>query len=132
MSASAPLQHRLSEQLQALSLVGETLTLRLLELEERLGQMEERLLDLVTSPEAEVHGLDTGEVLALTEERIARLEALLGPPAGRAVTPRMAAVPRLTSVAPPGLELGDPDLEGCPDEPFPEEGEQPFMDELSA
>ena len=44
--SASELQQRLSEQLQALSQVGETLTLRLLELEERLDGLEEQVLEL--------------------------------------------------------------------------------------
>ena len=43
---AAALQLRLSEQLQSLSLVSETLTLRLLELEERLTGLENQLQTL--------------------------------------------------------------------------------------
>ena len=45
--SAGALQLRLSEQMQALSLVTETLTLRLLELEERLiGRLQQFILEL--------------------------------------------------------------------------------------
>lgn len=111
-SASAPsdLQQRLSEQLQALSQVGELLTLRLLELEMRVASFEEQLLDVQlereTAPSAGSHAL-----LSATEERIARLEDLLQGNGGPARAKRADV-----------MELN----------PFPEEEEQPFMDELLA
>ena len=43
---AAPLQQRLSEQLESLSQVGELLTLRLLELEERLEGLEQHVAQL--------------------------------------------------------------------------------------
>ena len=116
------LQLRLSEQLQALSLVGETLTLRLLELEERLCSLEDRLQSLTQGGGAsESDG--AAELLAATEERIARLEELLNEqpasPASKSGTVHPLAHPR--------RQAQDEELN-----PFPEEGEQPFMDELSA
>ncbi|NDC14582.1 MAG: hypothetical protein EBZ76_05190 [Synechococcaceae bacterium WB9_2_170] len=108
------MQHRLSEQLQALTQVGETLTLRLLDLEERLGTLEGHLAELQEAQGVEQGGLDSGDILAITEERIARLEDLLTEQ--RQV--RSANVQELTV-----QELN----------PFPEEDEeQPFMDELCA
>lgn len=66
---------RLVEQVQALSSVVETLTLRLLDLEERL-QLQERLVSEATpvglAPEAE-------QRLADTEERLQGLEQMLAP-----------------------------------------------------
>jgi chromosome segregation ATPase len=133
---ASELQQRLSEQLQALSQVGETLTLRLLELEERLGGLEEQLLELDCRREDQGElSADTGELLAATEERIARLEDLL--------TGQASAVPGSRGRVQP-LPLRRPerqadDNEGSPDgepelelDPFPQEEEQSFMDELSA
>ncbi len=119
---------RLSEQLQALSLVGETLTLRLLELEERLSGLEAQLQGLIQSSGSGEAG-DTADMLAATEERIARLEELLNE------QPAVTA-PAMATVHPLPLQ-GEAEAE-APEEaeaelnPFPEEEEQPFMDELSA
>jgi hypothetical protein len=126
------LQQRLSEQLQALSLVGETLTLRLLELEERLASLEDQLLDLqVNGREPTQANPATEALLAATDERITRLEELLTdevPVRSRHLQPvslgRSDAGGSTIGAAEDELEL-DPD-------PFPEEEEQPFMDELSA
>ncbi len=125
MSASASpspgaLQLRLSEQMQALSLVSETLTLRLLELEERLAALEAALEGLQHQQQSHPASADSAELLTATEERIARLEELLNE----------QSAPRQTNVHP--LEraaISEPELEL---NPFPEDEEQPFMDELSA
>jgi hypothetical protein len=124
--SASELQQRLSEQLQALSQVGETLTLRLLELEERLEGLEEQVLELDSRDQAPNAGhAETGELLAATEERIARLEELL---TGRG---RVEPLPlrRPLAMQQEGSPTGEPPL-GL--NPFPEDEEQPFMDELSA
>lgn len=112
------LQLRLSEQLQALSLVGESLTLRLLELEERLSGLEAQLEQLLHTAGQGESG-DTADMLAATEERIARLEELLNEQPV-ASNQRKATLHSLQPAAQAELN------------PFPEEEEQPFMDELSA
>lgn len=115
------LQLRLSEQLQALSLVGETLTLRLLELEERLSGLETQLQGLIQS-RGPAETSDTADMLAATEERIARLEELLNeqPAAPAPSWGTLHAVQQ------------HPVEEEAELNPFPEDEEQPFMDELSA
>ena len=126
---AAALQLRLSEQLQALSLVSETLTLRLLELEERLTGLEGKLEGLELN-QSEGSSCESSEMLAATEERIARLEELLdeqSPGAHSAsVHPLRPAAPETSADA---HRFSEPELEL---NPFPEEEEQPFMDELSA
>jgi hypothetical protein len=153
--AGASLQQRLSAQLESLSQVGELLTLRLLELEERLDGLELQLGQL--QPGAEPEMADTGALLAATAERITRLEDLLtgGSPSEHPIAaveidakPMEREAPQLEIVPDPmpeltvatGLEepamaveeagFDEPELEL---HPFPdEEEEQPFMDELSA
>ena len=123
---ASELQQRLSEQLQALSQVGELLTLRLLELEERLDGLEELLLEQDSRDQASAGGAsETAELLAATEDRLARLEDLLS---GRS---RVETLPlrRPVAVHHEGSPAGEPEQEL---NPFPEEEEQPFMDELSA
>ncbi|MEY2643730.1 MAG: hypothetical protein RLZZ611_379 [Cyanobacteriota bacterium] len=127
------LQQRLSEQLQALSQVGEALTLRLLELEERLDGLESQLRDLQLGglEPAEENG-PTQALLAATEQRIAQLEALLSDHPRLRVLP---AVPeRLGSENNLDMTTGSPEEEPELElDPFPQEDEeQPFMDELSA
>jgi len=126
---AAALQLRLSEQLQAMSLVSETLTLRLLELEERLAGLETQLQGL-THSQSDSNSSESNEMLAATEERIARLEDLLNEQSP------MAQSAKVHPLRPPVAEAGvdaehfnEPELEL---NPFPEDEEQPFMDELSA
>ena len=133
----AKLQHRLGEQLQALSQVSEALLFRLLDLEERLGAVEQQLGSLQAREDQAPPGLgvDTGEMLALTEERLARLEDLLSgrrQPLGGLGNSAFgleggsgAAKATIKAVASPGEREDSFD-------PFPEEEEQAFMDELIA
>jgi hypothetical protein len=127
---AAPLQQRLSEQLESLSQVGELLTLRLLELEERLEGLERHMAQLPV--EMEPDSTDTGSLLAATDERISRLEELLsGGGQGLQLVPEPAPEP-VAATLEEGEDAGfdEPELEL---HPFPEEDEeQPFMDELSA
>jgi hypothetical protein len=96
---------RLAQQLQTLSQVVETLTYRLLELEERLTVQDQRLQEFSEAgrPELAISAAAHGR-LEDTEERLQRIESLL------------------TGTA----EVHD--IDG----PFPEEPEQPFLDELEA
>ncbi|MFM8259728.1 MAG: hypothetical protein ACKOE9_08910 [Vulcanococcus sp.] len=124
--SASELQQRLSEQLQALSQVGETLTLRLLELEERLDGLEEQVLELDSRDQAPTADqAETGALLAATEERIGRLEELL---TGRGRVQPLA-LRRPMPVYQEGSPAGEPER-GL--DPFPDDEEQPFMDELSA
>ena len=134
MSASASpsagaLQLRLSEQMQALSLVSETLTLRLLELEERLNALEGQLEGL-HHLQSNTLSHDSADMLSATEERIARLEDLLteqSAPKRGTVHPLQRPKPEASAH---DADFDEPELEL---NPFPEEDEeQPFMDELSA
>jgi hypothetical protein len=129
---SVPLQQRLGEQLQALSQVSETLTLRLLELEERLLGVERRYDQWVADGQGEgeaSHG-STSDILALTEERIARLEELLvaAPFARSHPTPSVLPFPSGEDQGSSGARR-EGEFAG---DPFPQEEEQYFMDELSA
>lgn len=124
---------RLSEQLHALSRVAETLTVRLLELEERLVGQQERLQPLLEAAEAvdPDHSEAIDRRLDDTEQRLAQLEELLH---GR---PSLRPLPGLRRPGGPGPETvasepfgPEPFAEAV--DPFPEEGEQPFMDERVA
>lgn len=135
-----PSSGRLADQLHAIAAVTETLTYRLLDLEERLGAQEQRLETLLQDrgarDTAAAEGLEQrcGE----TEDRLARVEALLAglerPGAGR----HLQALQR-----PRGHGSGaDAEADGASaaaaleeeplEDPFFEEGEQPFMDERTA
>jgi hypothetical protein len=117
-------------QLRDLSEISETLTLRLLELEERLAGLEGTLEALCRGQQAEAEGSDAiVDLLEQTENRISRLEGLLesGIPSGS--TPRDATHLQLLPLAAPE---DHPFAADTTEDPFPEEGEQPFMDELTA
>ena len=133
---AAECTQRLADQLRTLSEVAETLTFRLLELEERLAAHELKLQPLLESPSA-AQGLmadDTELRLGDTEDRLARLEGLLSglesPAAARHLTP-VAVHP---VAAGPGAPLDGEDgyQDSVHEEAFLEDGEQPFLDELTA
>jgi len=123
---------RLADQLHTLAEVSETLTYRLLELEERL-QLQERHRLEQAEPQAGALPTDAlGWRLGETEQRLERIEALL---AGLE-----EAGGRHLQVITPGIAAGPGDRhdrhgggeEEELDNPFYEEGEQPFMDERTA
>lgn len=117
----SPTNERLAQQLNLLSQVMETLTYRVLELEERLAAQELRLQAL-KEQSSPTSTLDPAAEWRLddTEQRLQQLEALLsgleGTPASRHLQP----------VAEPGLVNPSAPIDG----PFLDEPEQPFMDEL--
>lgn len=109
---------RLTHQLNTLSEVVETLTYRLLELEERLAASEGRLAAIAATDQTASAASETvGLRLEDTEERLLRIEAMLTAP--------QAHPPRDWGDA---FGAEQQDLDG----PFPEEGEQRFLDELEA
>ena len=132
-AGDSSLSLRLSAQLEALSQVGEALTFRLLELEERLSKVEQHLMELDQSSGADAHSSDTAEMLAVTEERISRLEDLLNDSHQgqrlNLVHPIAAAEHQQTGSPIGAVPVEEPEMEL---DPFPEEEEQPFMDELIA
>ena len=132
-ASESSLSLRLSAQLESLSQVGEVLTFRLLELEERLSRLELQLSELDQSSSGDAHSSDTAEMLAVTEERISRLEELLSEPQQgqrlNLVRP-LSPIDRHDNGSFVGSEPEEePEMEL---DPFPEEEEQPFMDELIA
>jgi hypothetical protein len=72
---AADVTHRLADQLQVLSQVAETLTFRLLDLEERLAGQELQLKGGSAGSDLIADGTELR--LAETEERLTRLESLL-------------------------------------------------------
>ena len=110
----------LSQSLEALSAIGESLTLRLLELEQRLGALEDKTSQLAEIQPTEVLNQDTAASLECTERRIARLEDLLTNPN------------RIQPTHSEALEVDQSEEEFIEDNPFPDEVEQPFMDEFAA
>jgi chromosome segregation ATPase len=121
---------RLAEQLYTLSQVVETITYRLLELEERLGEQESQLKQLQAQAGGAVQLSEGAEQrFDDTEERLMHLESLLN---GMASTSAVAAARHLQPVrASEGHQAGLDDP-GSIDGPFLEEPEQPFMDDLEA
>jgi len=125
---------RLAEQLRTLSEMGETLTYRLLELEERLAAQELKLAPLLERR----GGLDAAAAedmelrLGDTEERLGRIEAVLNG------IERPGAARHLQPLRPPAgpFRLSGPIQQEPPtsveEDPFLDDGEQPFMDELPA
>jgi hypothetical protein len=131
---------RLADQLHGLSRLAETLTIRLLELEERLQSQQERLEPLMEA----AHNPDPAQAEALdlrleeTEQRLAQLESLLQGGATLRAIPTTGFRARPPFVA-DGRAVAGLAADGEMDEgaemdldPFPEEGEQPFMDERVA
>lgn len=122
-ASSASASQRLADQLHLLSALAETITYRMLDLEERLAALEA----VAPSPNAASEEDPVGLRLVETEARLEQLEQLLQAGANLDVPVR-----RLEAV--PVAYGGDPDaiveesMEAC----FPEEGEQPFMDEIVA
>lgn len=132
-SSSAALQQRLSEQLQALSQVGETLTLRLLDLEQRLEALELQLSNPVEAGASTGDEDGTLELLSNTEARIARLEGLLQEQPWNQRDAEPEAAPRhLEAVSEADMPDSLANDDNADLDPFPEEAEQPFLDELSA
>ena len=131
--AVPPWTQRLVEQLQQISEVSETLTYRLLELEERLAEGERELAELREQaqgagemPEAVESWLEeTDERLARVEELLRRGDARIAAGAGSATRPLKAVPPALPHPAASSLDDGE---DSEPD-PFPEEGEQAFLDD---
>lgn len=125
---------RFGLQLKALGELTETLTLRLLEMEERLLRLEDQQAGLLDR--AGRDGADSAAVLdllELTDDRLTRLESLLDQPVHH---PGPGGMTPAGGQARPLRVLGStepaPELEYGAETLFPEEGEQPFMDELTA
>lgn len=129
---------RLAEQLHSLAAVSETLTYRLLELEERLLAQEQRFGALEAAHReggATSEGLISGR-LEETEQRLERIETLLAGLERGGSGRRLQAIEPISGVRPGDRhERGAQELEAVaeePEDPFYEEGEQPFMDERTA
>lgn len=103
---------RLADQVQDLSMLTETLTYRLLELEEKVADLDRTLQPMIQPAQGHGNGTcqldaDTEHRLDQTESRLAQLEVLLS-----------------------GLESGSTDAAPEPEQPFlDDDGEQPFLDD---
>ena len=132
--AVPPWTQRLVEQLQLISEVSETLTYRLLELEERLAEGERDLAQLREQAQGAAELPPAVESwLEETDERLARVEELLRRGDARVAGTGMAAARPLKAVAPALSRSAAGPLEGeeADPDPFPEEGEQAFLDDPS-
>ena len=110
----------LSQGLEALSAIGESLTFRLLELEQRLAALEDKTKQLGKIELTEGLHQETASTLENTERRIARLEDLLTNPT------------QIQQAHSEALEEVQNEEEFIEENPFPDEVEQPFMDEFAA
>ena len=110
----------LSQGLEALSAIGESLTFRLLELEQRLAALEDKTKQLGKIEPTEGLHQGTASTLENTERRIARLEDLLTNPT------------QIQQAHSEALEEVQNEEEFIEENPFPDEVEQPFMDEFAA
>ncbi|MEB3276624.1 MAG: hypothetical protein VKM92_06625 [Cyanobacteriota bacterium] len=132
VSAASGLR-RLADQLQTLTELTESLTYRLLELEEAVAGLDQQLQSLQRSQAADAGLLAEGTELRLddTEDRLSRLEALLG---GLERLPQVPPLSLLARDALPNVGHGDPEGRFLDPEPhFPDEDlEQSFLDEQPA
>lgn len=127
-ASGAECHERLAEQLHTLSEVVETITYRLLELEERLTEQESQLQVLHQQAGASVQ-LSEGAELCFddTEERLVRLESLLN---GMEPAPSSGTSRHLQPVRGNQKIASEPEPHASIDGPFLEEPEQAFMDDL--
>ena len=115
---------RLSGQLETLSELAESLTYRVLELEERLGQQELHLSSLQLASDVLTSGVGEAieERMLETDHRLARIEGLLQGEGRRASSPRSL---RAVLKASPRHPLGKSSADETPEE------EVVFLDDLS-
>ena len=128
---SAQAVTRLVEQFRCLAEVAEQLTYRLVDLEERLADQQRQMLAIRGEGLAADHAHLWQERLDQTDLRLAEIESLLGglggPRSLRGLTARAGLV---TSPVSGGLSGSDQDgAASVAEDIFPEEMEQPFMDD---
>lgn len=129
---------RLAEQLHSLAAVSETLTYRLLELEERVLAQEQRF-GALEGAHSEAGVASAGVIsgrLEETEQRLERIETLLAGLERGGAGRRLQAIEPISALRPGDRAEGPSPMlvegENEPEDPFYEEGEQPFMDERTA
>jgi hypothetical protein len=132
-SLSAQALTRLVEQFRCLAEVAEQLTYRLVDLEERLAEQQQFIMAIREESMAADHGQRWQERLDQTDFRLAQIETFLGGTGAsrslRGLSSRPGLVP---SPVPAGLAGLGPGLDGdasIAGHIFPEESEQPFMDD---
>jgi chromosome segregation ATPase len=128
--AASPWTQRPLQQLQLMSELSETLTYRLLELEERLAEAERELAQLREQAQGVPELPPAVEsFLEQTDERLARVEELLRRGDGRGGGTGVVAARPLMAVSPAGRFQDQ--VEEVEADPFPEEEEQAFLDDQS-
>jgi hypothetical protein len=132
-SLNAQTMTRLVEQFSCLAEVAEQLTYRLIDLEERLAKQHLLIMAIREEGMGVIHGLQWQERLDQTDLRLAQIETLLGgkgeSPSRRGPSARPGLV---TSPVPAGWSGLGPCQDGdasVAEHNFPEESEQPFMDD---
>jgi hypothetical protein len=132
-SLSALAVTRLVEQFRCLAEVAEQLTYRLVDLEERLAEQQQFIMAIRQDCMAADHGHPWQERLDQTDLRLAQIETLVGgmgePRSWRGFSSRSGLAPSPVTAGLAGLgSVQDCDA-SVSGHVFPEESEQPFMDD---
>jgi len=132
-SLSAQALSRLVEQFRCLAVVAEQLTYRLVDLEERLAEQQQLIMAIREEGMAANHGQPWQERLDQTDLRLAQIETLLGGMGAsrslRGLSSRPGLVPYPVPAGFAGLGPGQEGDASVAGHIFPEESEQPFMDD---
>lgn len=124
---------RLVLQYRALAEVTEQLTYRLIDLEERLADQQRQMAALIGQAQAAELGQESLQRLEQTDSRLAQIEALLAgagsPLSMRSRAPRRGNGMPLVSGALVDQEPIEAEAVSIAEDIFPEEPEQPFMDD---
>jgi hypothetical protein len=132
-SNSAQAVTRLVEQFRCLAEVAEQLTYRLVDLEERLAEQQQFIKAIRQECMAADNGHPWQERLDQTDLRLAQIETLLGgmgaPRSLRGSSSRSGLEPSPVPAGLPGLGPGQDCDAPVAGHIFPEESEQPFMDD---
>jgi len=129
---------RLVEQFRCLAEVTEQLTYRLVDLEERLAEQQQLIMALREEGMAANQGQKWQERLDQTDFRLAQVETLLGrmgtPRSLRGLSSQPGLVPSpvhagFAAAGLAGLGTGEDEAVSVAGPIFPEESEQPFMDD---
>jgi len=130
---SAQAVTRLVQQFRCLAEVAEQLTYRLVDLEERLADQQRQMVAIRQEGMAADHGHQWLERLDQTDLRLAQIETLLGGMGPQRSLRGLAARPApVPAPIPAGLAGIGPGQDGdtcVAEDLFPEEMEQPFMDD---
>jgi hypothetical protein len=132
-SISAQAVTRLVEQFRCLAEVAEQLTYRLVDLEERLAEQQHLIMAIRQECMAADHGHPWQERLDQTDLRLAQIETLLegmgAPRSLRGSSLRSGLAPAPVPAELAGLGPGQDRDASVAGHVFPEESEQPFMDD---